>query len=147
MPTSVQVDVLSYCGPGSLPPQVCGQLQSNSPSPHEADLSSGSILAQKGQRNLSYLTLIYCHYFGDHKLYNTSLIVTETGFTGLCQMERDSKVRNYLHPNVNGLLLGASETKKFNTLKEKSTEKQGIESKASMSIASLAKGQTLNRKV
>lgn len=40
-------------------------------------------------------------------------------------MERDSKVRNYLHFNVNGLTLGTSETRKFNTVKEKSAEKQG----------------------
>ena len=54
-------------------------------------------------------------------------------------MERKRKVRNYLDLNVNGLLLGASETKKFNTLKEESMEKQGIESKTNMSIANLHK--------
>ena len=41
------------------------------------------------------------------------------------QMKSNSKVRNYLHLNVNGLLLGTSETREFNTVKEKSAEKQG----------------------
>lgn len=65
----------------------------------------------------------------------------------VCQMERDSKVRNYLHLNVNGLLQGASETRKFNTLKEKSAEKQGNQVKDKHCLLKILHRQNLNRKI
>ena len=57
----------------------------------------------------------------------------------MCQMERDSKERNYPHLNVNGLLLAASETRKFNTLKEKVQRCKEIKSKTNVSNCNLAK--------
>lgn len=62
----------------------------SNPTPRGAVITGEPILAPRGQRYLSYLTLIYCQHFSDYKLYNPSLIEMDTGFNPLYMKRKET---------------------------------------------------------